>query len=112
MRLAADERKYTLAKQNNELVPLYTEPKIQDFIYWCVVANRFPHSRIADVDDLLVLKREANIGDISRAEWQELFMIYPSLDGDYDLITHNFASMRSVITIPHFHLYKLKKGYK
>lgn len=112
MRLPADEQKYTEAKAAGDLKPIHQEPAIQDFEYWRIVDNRFPHTRISDVDHLLVLKREAAIADVTAAEWSELLSLYSRLDGEYDVITHNFASMRSVQSIPHFHLYKLKVGYK
>ena len=113
MRLPADEEKYTLAKQNNDLVPLYSEPAIKDYKYWRIVDNRFPHTRIADTNHMIVLKRECqNLLHIHFKEWHELLTILMEIRHEYDNFAYNLPSMSSVKTIPHAHLYKFKIGYK
>lgn len=113
MRLPEDEAKYTLAKQNNDLVPLFSEPPIRDFKYWRIVDNRFPHTRIADTNHMIVLKRECkSLMLIKPMEWVELLKIIIEVASDYDNFAYNLPSMSSVKTIPHAHLYRFKKGYK
>lgn len=113
MRLPADEEKYTQAKLNNDLVPLFSEPAIKDFKYWRIVDNRFPHTRIADTNHMIVLKRECtSLLHIHFKEWNELLHIIMQIRQDYDNIAYNLPSMSSVKTIPHAHLYKFKVGYK
>lgn len=112
MRLPQDEQEYQEAKANNSLVPINTEPPVMEFKYWRVVKNRFPHSRISTRNDMLVLKRDGSMVDLTDDELFELRNIFVKLDHHYDVITHNFASMRSINAIPHFHLYNLKKTYK
>lgn len=113
MRLPADEEKYTQAKLNNDLVPLFSEPPIKDFKYWRIVDNRFPHTRIADTNHMIVLKREcATMRHIKLFEWAELLQIVWMVKDDYDNFAYNLPSMSSVKSIPHAHLYKFKIGYK
>ena len=113
MRLPDDEAKYTLAKQNGELVQLFDEPAIQDFKHWRIVDNRFPHTRIADVNHMIVLKRECpSLFHITFMEWHELIKIILSVAHDYDNFAYNLPSMSSVKSIPHAHLYRFKKVYK
>lgn len=113
MRLPADEEKYTQAKLNNDLVPLFSEPPIKDYKYWRIVDNRFPHTRIADTNHMIVLKRECkSLMLIKPMEWVELLKIVVEVASDYDNFAYNLPSMSSVKTIPHAHLYKFKIGYK
>lgn len=113
MRLPDDEQKYTQAKKDNTLVPLFSEPPIKDFKYWRIVDNRFPHTRIADTNHMIVLKREcATLRHIKLFEWAELLQVVWQVRDDYDSFAYNLPSMSSVKTIPHAHLYRLKVGYK
>lgn len=113
MRLPEDEAKYTKAKQNNDLVPLFSEPAIREYKYWRIVDNRFPHTRIADTNHMIVLKRECpGLHKIHFLEWRELLKIVLEVRHDYDNFAYNLPSMSSVKTIPHAHLYKFKIGYK
>lgn len=113
MRLPKDEARYTQAKLNNDLVPLFNEPAIKDYKYWRIVNNRFSHTRIANVNHMIVLKRECNsLLKIRFFEWRELLKIIWEIRHNYDNFAYNLPSMSSVKTIPHAHLYKFKKAYK
>jgi hypothetical protein len=113
MRLPADEDKYTLAKQKGDLVPLFSEPPIKDFKYWRIVNNRFSHTRIADTNHMIVLKRECkSLMLIKPMEWMELLKIIIDVAHEYDNFAYNLPSMSSVKTIPHAHLYRFKNDYK
>lgn len=113
MRLPMDEAAYTVAKANNDLKPLYSEPAIRDYRYWRIVNNRFPHTRIADTNHMIVLKRECkSLMLIKPMEWVELLKVVIEVAGDYDNFAYNLPSMSSVKTIPHAHLYKFNELHK
>lgn len=111
-RLAADEAAYQAAIAAKSLVPLHTEEPIMDFVYWKIISNRFPHTRIADENHLLVLKRECVISDITAAEWLEFLDILKRVGHMYDTVTYNLPGVSSVKNIVHCHLYRLKPEYK
>ncbi len=113
MRTPEGEEKYRQAKMSNNLKLLYQEQPIKEFRYWRVVDNRFPHDKIAKVNHMIVLKREAEgLRHIYLMEWFELLKIIWFIRKDYDTFTYNLPSMSSVKNIPHAHLYKLKREFK
>lgn len=115
MRTADGERRYDKAKQHGNLIPLYEEPAVYggEFKHWRIVANRFPHNKITDLNDMLVLKRECDgLTHIKMYEWFELLQIILKIRDSYDTFTFNFPSMSSIKNIPHAHLYRLKKEFK
>ncbi len=111
-RLAADEAAYKIAITSGTLVPLHLEVPIYDFHYWKIIENRFPHSKIANENHLLVLKRECAITHILPAEWAEFLEIMQQISHLYDNITYNLPGMSSVKNVVHYHLYRLKPEYK
>lgn len=108
MRLDETEMAYKEAV----LPGLHNETPLCEWGKWVLVDNAFPHDKIAEVDHLLVLKREAAIHDIDELEFMELWKIVNELQDDYDCVLFNLPSMRSVANIPHVHLYKLKAEYR
>lgn len=111
-RLATDEAAYQAAKAAKTLIPLHLEEPIADFQYWKIIENRFPHSRIADENHLLVLKRECSIDDIQSVEWVEFLSILQQIGQRYDTVAYNLPGVRSIKNIVHCHLYRLKPEYK
>lgn len=113
MRTEFMENNYSDARAGGALKLLYQEEPIKDFKYWMIIANRFPHDKIATVNHIIVLKREAvDLRHIHLIEWVELLKIVWFVRKDYDVFTYNLPSMSSIKNIPHCHLYKLKKEYK
>lgn len=112
MRLSRTEQRYQNASKNGKLRPINQEKPIQLWVYWRIVANRFPHDKISTQNDMVVLNREATLDTIKSYEWRELKEIVEANKDNYDLLTMNLPSMSSVRNIPHFHLYKLKDRYK
>lgn len=113
MRTKTGEEKYQRAIRNNKLTKLYNEKVIKDFTFWMIVENRFPHNKIAKVNHMLVLKRECDgLSFIRFEEWFELEGIMAKIKHNYDNLVFNFPSMSSIKTVPHAHLYKLKKEFK
>lgn len=113
MRLARDEKTYQKAILAGGTRLLYEEPAIIGFKNWKIVGNRFPHTKIAEKNDMLVLKRE--LDDITRLNPEEAVELIHLLEGlreAYDAVLYNFDSMRSVHNVPHFHLYRFKESYK
>jgi len=113
MRTQDLEDQYKIAREDGSLKTLYDEDPIHDFKYWRIVANRFPHNKLTDVNHIIVLKRPAeDIRHIGLMEWIELLKIVWFIRRDYDVFTYNLPSMSSIKNIPHCHLYKLKEEYK
>lgn len=113
MRTEKAEAIYAQAKAEGSLRPLYDERLVKDFKYWRIVENRFPHDKIAEVNHLLVLKRECqDLSFIRLYEWHELFLVLWEIRKDYDNFVYNLPAMSSIKNIPHAHLYRLKKEYK
>lgn len=111
-RLAADEIAYQEAIAAKSLVPLHIEEPILDFNHWKIIDNRFPHSKIAEQNHLLVLKRECSVRDITAAEWAEFLEILQRVGDLYDTVTYNLPGVSSVKNIVHCHLYRLRAEYK
>ena len=111
-RLEADETAYKTAKATSNLIPLYLEEPIADYRYWKIIENRFPHSKIADENHLLVLKRECTLEHIKPAEWMEFRRILQEIGASYDNVVYNLPGMSSIKSIVHCHLYRLKAEYK
>lgn len=113
MRLAIDEQNYKIAKMFNLLQPINKAEPICRYHFWSLVENRFKHTRIADVNHMIVLNRDcSSLLKIKPWEWLELLRIIWKLRLNYDCLLYNFPGMSSVKNIPHLHLYKLKKLYK
>lgn len=113
MRTPGLEEKYQSAITWRKLKDLRKEKPIQDFKYWLIVENRFPHDKIAEVNHMIVLKREcSSLLRLWPREWRELFVIIWRNRDKYDTFTYNLPSMTSIKNIPHAHLYKLKKEFK
>lgn len=113
MRLPEDEAKYTQAKKDGNTTLLFNEPPIKDYKYWRIVDNRFPHSRIAETNHMIVLKRECkSLMLIKPMEWVELLKVIIDVADEYDNFAYNLPSMSSVKTIPHAHLYRFNELHK
>lgn len=112
-RTTITQGQYDRDRQEGKTKSLLDEPPLMDFKYWKVITNAYPHDRIADAHDMLILKRECSkLWRINVFELIELRTILEALNYQYDTVTFNLASVQSVKTIPHFHLYQLKKMYK
>jgi hypothetical protein len=113
LRTEGMELAYSVAKARNALKPLYDEAPVRDFKHWCIVPNRFPHDKVADVNHMIVLKHEVeDIRHINLMEWFELLKIVWFIRNDYDSIAYNLPAMSSIKNIPHCHLYKIKEDLK
>lgn len=111
LRLPDDEYVYRKAIQSGSLRKLYEEKPTKEFTYWVIVANRFPHTRVTVQNDMLVLKREAALDDITRQEWKEYIEILLGLKGQYHTVTYNLPGTSSIPSIPHWHLYRWKPEF-
>ncbi len=113
MRTQKVEKHYAEVKEQGGLRPLYDETPIKDFKYWRIVENRFPHDKIADLNHMIVLKREVkDIRHINLMEWIQLLKVVWYIRHDYNTFTYNLPSMSSVKNIPHAHLYRLRQEYR
>lgn len=112
MRLPADELRYQQYRENDQLTSILEIEKLREWQFWSLVENAFPHSKIATVGHMIVLKREAQYTELTSAEWSEFLSIILELDNEYDIALLNFASMRSVTNIVHIHVAKLRSEYK
>jgi len=113
MRTKETEEEYQLAKKNGDIENLTeVEPKFK-WTYWNLISNKFPHDKINTNHDIIVLKRECDLWELTNYEIYELFReILPFLDKHYDYLKLNFESMRSVNNVPHLHVCCLKGEYK
>ena len=113
MRSKELEKKYQADIKAGKLTRIYDETPIKDYKYWRIVENGYPHNRIAEVNHMIVLKREcASLRHLKMHEWYELFAIVWWVKDQYDVFSYNLPAMSSVKNIPHAHLYKLKGTYK
>lgn len=118
MRTEATEASYQLAKTSKNLKQLSEEPAINEWDYWRLIDNRFPHDRHHERHHLLVAKswgtREApkQFWDLTPAALHQLQTILQNLNGQYDVVKYNFPAIQSVPTVCHLHLLNLKPEYK
>ena len=112
VRLDADEAIYQAAKAVKNTKPLYEEDLVREYRHWRIVKNRFPHTKLADENHMLVLKRKADMGHVTLREWWEFAKIVNSIAHEYDNLVYNMPSIASVIDVPHCHLYRLKEEFR
>lgn len=109
LRTRKTEARYQQAKINGTLKPLDAEPRLKEWGYWFLIANRFPYDEVFGTSHMLVLKRDApEIYDLTLIETHELLQIRKSLTQDYDQIQDNLPHRRSVPGRYHIHLVKFK----
>lgn len=110
-------QKYIFAKKNStEGCPLCRIEKrsvIKNFKYWVIVPNEFPYDKIAKQNDMLLLKRHADLKNISQEEFAELMEIktnfLPNLP--YSTVYENLPRQQSVKGHFHVHLIVLKDEF-
>ena len=81
-------------------------PSLQDFTFWRVIDNTYPHDIIATTHHMLVPKRKfAEEDDMTESEAEELSIIKSQLAYKYDSIQMNFPRNRTIPDWLHYHLY-------
>jgi hypothetical protein len=114
LRLDEDEAKYQQAKNEGKLVSLLEVPAKVEYKYWKIIANDFPHTKISEWSDMLILKRKALFSELKFVEIAELFKLIVQINESnaYHKFELNFTNMQSVKDIVHFHLQYLKDEMK
>jgi diadenosine tetraphosphate (Ap4A) HIT family hydrolase len=77
---------------------------IREWKHWILIENRFPYDRVAEVSDLLALKKHK--GEMNDWERKELKKILEEIQGEYHAILMNFTHRQSLPKHLHFHLLK------
>lgn len=108
LRTAEGEAAYQQAKTNGGTIPLGDEKPLKDFVYWKLIANRFPPTIAFRTSHMLLPRRVvSNWQDLDAFEIAELSEILQEFDdGRYDQVTMNFSGNRSVKGHFHVHLSK------
>lgn len=112
-RTEAMERAYQDAKKRGDLVPLHEVLPLKEWYYWKLIPNAFPHDKLNVKHYMVVLKREADLWNLTNYEIYELWReILPWLDDQYDYVKLNLQAMRSVANVPHLHVCIYKEEYR
>lgn len=113
MRTELMEARYQQDKIDGKLRGLREEPAINEWDFWRLIENAYPHDRHNVRHHLLILKDgDGQFWDLTEAERTELAEILANLNGQYDRMFFNFPVLQSVPGIPHLHLVNLKPEYK
>ncbi len=86
---------------------------IKDFTYWVIIPNDFPYDKIAKENNMLTLKRHADLDQMTAEEAAELILIksqtLPTLP--YSTLYENLPRQQSVKGHYHIHLIVLKDEF-
>jgi diadenosine tetraphosphate (Ap4A) HIT family hydrolase len=85
-------------------------PSIKDYQYWRIIENKFPYDTIAETHHLLVPKRQVpTYYQLNESEQAELnYLLYVTLNDEYDGRWYNSPKAQSVKDWLHFHLIVVK----
>lgn len=107
LRTKQGEADYQEAKKSGGIIPLDDEKPIKHFVYWKLIPNRFPPSIAFKTSHMLLPRRIfKDWSEMDSFEWAELTEIIKELEPQYDQLTMNFPSTRSVPNHFHLHLNK------
>lgn len=106
LRTAQSEQEYAEAKVFNNLKPLKDEKPIKEWVYWRLVANRFPYDICFKTHDLLIPIRQVPLREeLTKAELDELESIIRTFaETKYDMVFENTMRKRSIPAHFHMHL--------
>ncbi len=106
LRTQATEARYQADKAAGRTRALADEPSIQEWTYWRLIDNRYPHDRWYTRHHLLIPKRVfPTIKEATASELMELFSIlFTDLDNNYDSVKINYLRQQTKPEHLHFHL--------
>lgn len=112
LRTKETKARYAAATKSGDF--FLEDPAVAEYEYWRVIKNSFPYDVVADVHNLLAIKRlVASENDLTPEELAELKEIKSTIsnDGSYDVIMLNFPKRQTQPQRLHYHLlvYKVIK---
>lgn len=106
-RTQATHDRYQTERQEDlqsDLCPLCEAPTIEEFTYWRIIPNKYPHDAVAKVHDMIVPKGHFVESELSEAAMQELYELkYSVLNDRYCFLTEALPRGKSIPG--HFHLH-------
>lgn len=113
VRTPKTEARYQKDKKEGKTQKLNEVMPIMEWYHWKLIPNEYPHDKLNTKHDMVVLKRECELWNMTNYEIYELFReVLPFLDRHYDYFKLNAKSMRSINNVPHIHVCNLKEEYK
>ena len=105
LRTQKTQARYDLARKEGRLNALKDLPSIEEFNYWRLVDNEYPHDKVASVHHMLLPKRVVReFTDLTFAETMELSTImFILLYGRYGSFKINTDIERTITDHVHIH---------